>query len=140
VKLVADANVLLSAALGGRASLVLSHPNIEAIYTTQAAYAEVQEYAIVLSRSRRLSMDALLLAVAALPVILVERPVYSDAMGHARKLIGKRDPDDIEILALALHLKFPLWSNDNDFEVSKIEWYTTAELLHRLGISQNEGR
>jgi len=138
VKLVADANVLLSAVLGGRASLVLSHPNIEATFTTEATYGEVQEYAVVLSRSRRLSPDALLLAVAALPVTLVERPVYANLMGQARKSIGKRDPVDVEILALALHLKLPLWSNDNDFEVTDIEWYTTAELLQRLGISQGK--
>jgi hypothetical protein len=27
-----------------------------------------------------------------------------------------------------------VWSNDNDFEDSGVEWYTTAELLKTLGI------
>jgi len=49
-------------------------------------------------------------------------------------LIGQRDPDDVEILALTLHLGIPLWSNDSEFEGTGIEWYTTAELLRRLGI------
>ena len=134
MKLAADANVLLSAVLGGRAKLVLSHPEIEGIFTTEVTLSEVEEYVILLARKRRLSLDTLLLAVAALPVAVVERETYARAIVQARRLIGQRDPDDIEILALALHLKIPLWSNDNDFRDTGVEWYTTAELLRRLGI------
>jgi predicted nucleic acid-binding protein len=53
----------------------------------------------------------------------------------ARRRIAKRDPDDVEVLALVLHLGLPLCSNDNDLEDAGIEWYTTAELLKNLGIS-----
>jgi predicted nucleic acid-binding protein len=134
VKLAADANVLLSAVLGGRAKVVLSHPKIEGIFTTEVTLSEVEEYVILLARKRRLSLDTLLLAVATLPVSVVERETYARAVAQARSLIGQRDPDDIEILALALHLKIPLWSNDNDFRDTGVEWYTTAELLQRLGI------
>ena len=134
MKLAADANVLLSAVLGGRAKVVLSHPKIEGIFTTEVTLSEVEEYVILLARKRRLSLDTLLLAVAALPVAVVERETYARAIVQARRLIGQRDPDDIEILALALHLKIPLWSNDNDFRDTGVEWYTTAELLRRLGI------
>jgi predicted nucleic acid-binding protein len=135
VKLVADANVLLSAVLGGRARVVLAHPDIESIFTTEVTLAEVEEYAIVLARKRKLPLDILLLTVAALPVSIVERETYVRALNRARRLIEKRDPDDVEILALALHLKAPLWSNDNDFQALGIEVYTTAELLRNLGIS-----
>jgi len=38
------------------------------------------------------------------------------------------------VLALALTLKLPVWSNDNDFEDAGVEWYTTAELLKTLDI------
>jgi predicted nucleic acid-binding protein len=138
VKLVADANVLLSAVLGGRAKVVLSHPKIEGIFTTEVTLSEVEEYVILLARKRRLSLDTLLLAVATLPVSVVERETYARAVVQARRLIGQRDPDDIEILALALHLKIPLWSNDNDFRDTGVEWYTTAELLQRLGIHGNK--
>jgi predicted nucleic acid-binding protein len=138
VKLVADANVLLSAVLGGRAKVVLSHPKIEGIFTTEITLSEVEEYVILLARKRRLSLDTLLLAVATLPVSVVERETYARAVVLARRLIGQRDPDDIEILALALHLKIPLWSNDNDFRDTGVEWYTTAELLQRLGIHGNK--
>jgi predicted nucleic acid-binding protein len=135
VKLVADANVLLAAVLGGRAKAVLEHPHIDELLAAEVTLAEVEEYAVVLAKKRRLSLDTLLLAIAALPVTVVEEAVYSSALPQARKLIGRRDPDDVDVLALALHMKLPLWSNDNDFEDAGIEWYTTAELLAKLGIS-----
>jgi hypothetical protein len=39
------------------------------------------------------------------------------------------------VLALALTLNLPVWSNDNDFEDSGVEWHTAAELLTMLGIA-----
>jgi predicted nucleic acid-binding protein len=134
VKIAADANVPLSAVIGGRARLVLSHPEIEEVATTEATFAEVREYALLLGRKKKLAPDALLLAVTALPVSIIAPEVYEGAMAEARRLIEWRDPDDVEILALTLQLKIPLWSNDNDFEGCGIEQLTTAELLRTLGI------
>jgi predicted nucleic acid-binding protein len=136
VKLVADANVLLSAVLGGRAGLVLTHADIESIYTAESTFREVEEYARVLAVKKRLPLDTLLLAVATLPVSIVERNVFLHSLRRAQRLIGRRDPDDVDILALALHLRIRVWSNDNDFQSVGVEWYTTAQLLRVLGISQ----
>jgi len=138
VRLVVDANVLLAAVLGGRAKAILQHPEIDELLTTGAALDEVQEYAGILARKRRLSLDTLLLAMAALPVTVIEEAIYSSSLPRARKLIAKRDPDDVHVLALALNTNLPLWSNDNDFEETGIEWYTTAELLQKLGVSERE--
>ena len=132
MRLVADANVLLSAVLGGRAGDVLKHSEVHEVLTAEAAFAEVQEYAVLLARKRGVSVDAVLLTVAASPVLMVERTVYARALPRARKLIAERDPDDVDTLALALHSELPVWSNDNDFEDTSVEWYTTAELLHKL--------
>ncbi|HME59381.1 MAG TPA: PIN domain-containing protein [Terracidiphilus sp.] len=134
MKIAADANVLLSAVIGGRARLVLDHPEIDEVVTTETTFAEVREYAVLLGRKKKLAPDTLLLTVAALPVSIMSPEVYADAMAEARRLIAWRDPDDIEILALTLHLKIPLWSNDNDFEGCGIERFTTAGLLNKLGI------
>jgi predicted nucleic acid-binding protein len=135
VRLAADANVLLSAIIGGRAKLVLFHPEIDEVVTTATVFAEVEEYAAVLGRKKKLSLETLLLAVASLPVSIVAREIYAGAIPKARKRIGKRDPDDVELLALALHFKVPLWTNDNDFEGCGLEWFTTAALLRRLEIT-----
>jgi len=135
VRLAADANVLLSAVLGGRAKDVLLHPGIDEVVTAEATFQEVQEYASQLAKKKRLSPDAVLLAIAALPVRVVAREDYAAAVPQAEKRIGERDPDDIDLLALAVQLQIPVWSNDNDFEGTGVEWYTTAELLKRLEIS-----
>ena len=79
-----------------------------------------------------------MLAVASLPVSIVARAVYAQSIAQARKRIGCRDPDDVELLALALHFKIPLWSNDNDFEGCGVERFTTAELLKRLSVESKD--
>ncbi len=53
---------------------------------------------------------------------------------QAARRIGKRDPDDNDLLALALALDVPIWSNDKDFEAAEIEFYTTARLFKTLGL------
>jgi predicted nucleic acid-binding protein len=74
----------------------------------------------------------MLLAIAALPVTAVERRSFSAKIAEARRRIGHRDPDDVDILALAWQAVVPLWSNDNDFAETDVECYTTAELLRKL--------
>jgi predicted nucleic acid-binding protein len=131
VRVAADANVLLSAVIGGRARDVLRHPKIEAL-TTAPTLGEVQEYLAHLAKKRRLPLDTVLLAAASLPVTVVVRSEYVGKIAEATKRLGRRDPDDVELLALALHADIPVWSNDNDFEDAGIRWYTTAELLRCL--------
>ena len=129
MKFAADANVLLSALIGGQAVRVLRHTAIEEILTTEATLAEVQEYATQLAQKKRLPVDVVLLAAATLPVTIVQRSAYASSLPDARRRIGQRDPDDIDLLALALHLDLPVWSNDSDFQGAGIVWYTTASLL-----------
>ena len=136
MKLAADANVLLSAVIGGQAMRVLRHAAIEELLTTETTLAEVQEYAGQLARKRRLAIDVVLLAAATLPVTTVAKATYTASMAEARKRIGRRDPDDVELLALAMQLEIPLWSNDNDFENTGVVWYTTEELLAFLNRSE----
>lgn len=136
MNLAADANVLLSAVIGGRARLVFNHPDVTHVYTTEATFAEVREYAVSLGRKKKLAVELILLEVATLPVTIIAHAVYESATSQAHTQIGWRDPDDVEILALALHFKIPLWSNDKDFAGCEVEQFTTAALLHKLGISQ----
>jgi predicted nucleic acid-binding protein len=64
--------------------------------------------------------------------------MYEKSIPEARRRIGRRDPDDVDILALALHAGIPVWSNDNDFEGTGVDWFTTAELLGSLGRRQQK--
>ena len=132
VKLAADANVLLSAEIGGRARLVFRHTGVQEILTTAHTFSEVEEYAPVLAERRGLPADVIILAVAALPVTVVERARYARKLPEARRRIGRRDPEDAELLALALQFRIPVWSNDNDFESANVDLFTTADLFRHL--------
>lgn len=134
MRLAADANVLLSAVLGGRARLILESPQVEEILTVEQIIAEVEEYAVLLARKKGLAEDLVLLAVGTLPVTIAEQTTYKAAISEAAKRIGKRDPDDVELLALAMALNVPVWSNDKDFKGTGVEWLTTEALLKRLGL------
>jgi predicted nucleic acid-binding protein len=138
VKLAADANVLLAAVLDGRAGLIMGSAEIDEIFTAEATFAEVEEYAPVLARKKRLPIDLLLLAVASLPVTIVEREAYANSISEAKRRIGRRDPDDIDILALAIQFHIPVWSNDRDFEDSGVQRYTTEGLLRKLGMLEGK--
>ena len=135
MRLVADANVLLSALIAGRARVALTHPSVQEVYAAVATLDEVHEYVSALARKKRLPLDVLLLTLAALPVIVVERAEYERKLPDATRRLGRRDPDDIDVLALALHMSVPVWSNDDDFREAGVEWFTTATLLKRLGVS-----
>ena len=104
MQLVADANVILSAVIGGRAALVLRHERVEQVFTPTAAHDEVFEYLGPLAKKRRLRLDTLLLALAALPITVVERADYDHHLPEADRRMRARDPDDADVLALALHL------------------------------------
>ena len=120
MQLVADANVLLSAVIGGRAKLILEHPEVEAVFTPATAVDEVCEYFPALAHKKRLQLDTLLLTLAALPVTVVDRAEYRRHVAEAGRRIRRRDPDDVDVLALALHLKLQVWSNDNDLEAGGV--------------------
>ena len=68
-----------------------------------------------------------------LPVRAIPDSLYLPLVPVAERLIGRRDPDDVDILALTLRLRVPLWTNDRDLEgIEGIETVTTAQLLATL--------
>jgi len=100
VRLVADANVLLSAVIGGRARVLLDHPYVTEVLVAEATLTEVQEYAAQLAVKNRLSLDIVLLAVASLPVTLMER-------GPTRRAFPR--PSAVSDAATLTTLTFSLW-------------------------------
>ena len=66
------------------------------------------------------------MAVATLPVKVVQREVYEKSIPEARRRIGRGDPDDVELLALPLHTGVAVWSRG-------VDWLASGELLARLG-------
>ncbi len=54
-------------------------------------------------------------------------------------ITSKRDPKDVDILALALKFKVPVWSEDKDFEgIEGLVLFKTSDLLNKLANLANE--
>lgn len=130
-KLAVDVNPVLSAIIGGKARAVfLAGETV--FYTTAGNYREVERYIPVLAAKRNLAAEDLYLALSMLPVIVCDVSFYSEKIKKAKQMIEGRDSDDVHLLALALKLNCPIWSNDKDFEKLEIEVYTTLDLLKDL--------
>ncbi len=130
-QIAADANVLLSAATGRAALKVFIHSNLEVI-STSLNIKEVWEYLPVMAAKYGIAPELMESQFQLLAVREYELRDYQGSLAIARRKIGKRDPDDIDLLALSLDLGIPLWSNDGDFSGTGVEWYTTAQLLKKL--------
>jgi predicted nucleic acid-binding protein len=116
---------------GGAAGRVFLDNRVE-VLTPDSVISEVEEYIPYIAGRKGMDPELLRLTLASLPVQLVNRAEYESKIKEAEKRIGERDPDDVELVALALGSGIPAWSNENDLEGTGIEWYTTAELLREL--------
>lgn len=142
-RLVVDANPILSALIGGRAREAFLSPVIGEFATTRHTLGEVRRYIPVLAgkpkvREAGVTEGELYAALAVMPLSVYPRTSYRGKLEEARRRIGHRDPDDVDLLALALALEAPIWSNDADFEVAGVERFTTAELLALLKDADEE--
>lgn len=59
--------------------------------------------------------------------------VYGDFEEEARKRIAARDPEDWPILATALTLGCPIWTEDTDFFGCGVATWTSATIGAFLG-------
>lgn len=129
--LVADANVLLSAAIG-KAALRVFRDFMIPVHTTRFNYLEVQEYLPRLAEKYGIPLDVAELQLNLLPLAIHPEETYNAWLPWARTVLAARDPEDAHALALARELDLPLWSNDRDLQVPQVHWYTTAALLKAL--------
>ena len=69
----------------------------------------------------------MLRSLVALATIL-GREVYCEFEAEARKRLGTRDPEDWPILAAALALGCPIWTEDPDFFGCGVATWTSARI------------
>ena len=130
-KLAVDANPILSAIIGGKARSVFLEADHISFYTTLFNFREVEKYIPILAAKRSLPLNDLYLALSTLPISVCDVEFYKDTLKKAERLIGDRYPDDIHLLALALKISCPIWSNDRDFDDIRIKIYSTLALIRK---------
>lgn len=129
---VADANILLSATIDGRALDVLRERRAPICWATPEVYAEAAEYLPIVGNRKGLNVERLLRELQLLPVTVVQPETYLPFQEEARRRMAARDSDDWPTVALALALDFPIWSQDKDLAASELTVYTTGRLLDAL--------
>ena len=129
---IVDANPIISALLGGSARRVILAAKFT-FYSTQNTLFEAEKYLPWLSAKLDRSELDLFREFELLPIIACQPARYESQLARANRLIGPRDPRDVPILALALELGFPLWTEDHDFDgIPGISVRRTADLLAML--------
>lgn len=131
-RLVVDANPILSALIGGRARDLLVAPVDTLFFTTEQTLAEVREYLPRLAARHNLDPQLLSATLVTIPLEVRARGSYAGKIAEASRRLAQRDPEDVDLLALALELGAPVWTNDRDFAGIGVEVWTTAELLALL--------
>jgi predicted nucleic acid-binding protein len=134
VKMVVDANPIIAALLGGKASNVITSNKFE-FCSPQFTLFEVEKYIPLLAEQLQRPEPEVRAAFHRLPITAYQPITYDGCVPRATTLIGSRDQDDVPVLALALELHVPVWTNDHDFSgLPDVQVYSTEEMVELLAL------
>jgi predicted nucleic acid-binding protein len=126
--LVLDANILIRAALGSKVLVLLRKywGDVEFL-APDIAFQEAREHLpeILARRGVPIAPAIATLDQLANLVQAVDADVYSPFETIARERIEVRDEDDWPVLAVALTLRCPIWTEDTDFFGCGVATWTT---------------
>lgn len=131
-RLVIDANILIRAVLGRRVKVTLtSHAEDVDVFAPEVAFADAEEHlpAVLSKFDRAAEIEPALAFLNQLRSIIATVPeaAYLDIKDEAlaRK---QREPDDWPVLAVAMLLDCPIWTEDNDFFGTGVPTWTTDRI------------
>jgi predicted nucleic acid-binding protein len=116
--LVVDANILVRAVLGtGARKLIETYAEDATFFVPEAALAEAEEHLAALVVRRGGDPQKAMTLLRALGGLMepIGPEVYGGFEVAARRRLEQRDPEDWPILAAALALGCPIWTEDTDF-------------------------
>ncbi|MBB1517305.1 nucleotide-binding protein [Tessaracoccus sp. MC1679] len=139
--LVLDANILIRLVLGRRVrELVLEHADDVAFFAPAVCYDDARKYLPGLLVARRVDPGPAVEVLNGFEAIVraVEEPVYSSARAEALARIELRDAQDWPVLATALVLALPVWTEDQDFFGTGVPTWTTDRVELYLNSARGE--
>jgi predicted nucleic acid-binding protein len=134
--LVLDANILIRAVLGVRVRRILErYVESASFFIPEVALDEAQEHlaALVSERGGDPAKAVIMLQAVVDLADLVTTDLYGNDEAEARKRLGARDPEDWPILASALALGCPIWTEDADFFGCGVATWTSNRVEIFLG-------
>ena len=131
-RLVIDANVLIRAVLGSRVKeTITSHAEDADFFAPEVAFDDAEEHlpAVLTKFNRIAEIEPALAFLKQLRDIVAAVPedAYLDIKAEALARI-QRDPDDWPVLAVAMLLDCPIWTEDNDFFGTGVPTWTTDRI------------
>lgn len=129
--LVLDANILLRAVFGVKVLAILeSHEDVAAFYSPDVCFEDARKYIPDIAARRNFdpAVGLALLDQIARIVEIVDRSLYEDFEELALARISSRDPEDWPVVATALMLAAPIWTEDQDFFGSGVATWTSNRI------------
>ena len=126
--IVLDANILIRAVLGRRVrGLLQAYEDSIVFYTPDVCVDDAREYIprVLISRGDDPETGTAVLDQVELLVQPVDEALYRDFGQLARERVAARDVEDWLVVAVALMLSAPVWTEDRDFFGSGIATWTT---------------
>ena len=133
--LVIDANILIRATLGIRArNIIKTYSSMVALCVPEPAWHDAEKHVALLAAKRHGDPEKLLrvLRLIADLVQVAGEDTYLDFAPEARRRLARRDPDDWPILACALALDCPIWTEDADFFGCGVATWTSDRVVTYL--------
>jgi predicted nucleic acid-binding protein len=128
--IVIDANILIRAVLGTRVrDLIAANATRVRFFAPDVAWLDARTYLPALLLKRRVNHSSMA-TLEALEVLIeaFEHDQYAEFKAAALKRISSRDADDWPILASAMALDCPIWTEDRDFFGTGVATWTTDRI------------
>ena len=132
MKLVVDANVVISALISDsktRELLVTLEPDL---LTPEVVHDEIERYEDLIVEKSGMDIDRVRQFIDLLfdHIETVPASEFYQYIDQAESAIGDTDPDDVLYVACALGCEASIWSDDSDFaEQELVSVFTTSEVV-----------
>lgn len=126
--IVLDANILIRAVLGKRVrELILESASTVKFFAPDVAYADARKYLPALLEKRGVMGAAAMTVLDGLEGVVqsIELELYVGMQAQALQRIAIRDANDWPVLACALTIGCPVWTEDADFFGTGVATWTT---------------
>ena len=126
--IVRDANILIRAVLGKRVrELIADNANSVQFFSPDVAYVDARNYLPSLLEKRGIDSESAMAVLNALQNIVrpLELGVYASFKTQALERIATRDADDWPVLACAMAIGCPVWTEDADFFGAGVATWTS---------------
>jgi predicted nucleic acid-binding protein len=129
--IVLDANILIRAVLGRKVrDLIVLNADSVKFFAPDVAYEDARKYLPDILRKRNIDENIAMLVLDQLETIIrpIDFVMYQSMQQKALQRIAFRDADDWPILACAMMLGCPVWTEDTDFFGTGVATWTSNRI------------